>query len=57
MKEFQLLQFKKIINNQEITIKELLDVIDKQKIYIEKLQQFIPQNNTDNEIEIEWVPE
>ena len=57
MKELQLLQFKKIINNQEITIKELLDVIDKQKIYIEKLQQFIPQNNTVNQIEIEWVPE
>lgn len=57
MKELQLLQLKKIINNQEITIKELLDVIDKQKIYIEKLQQFIPQNNTVNQIEIEWVPE
>jgi len=57
MKEFQLLHFNKVINDQETTIKELLDVIDKQKIYIEKLQQFIPQNNTDNEIEIEWVPE
>ena len=37
MKELQLLHFKKIINNENY-IKKLLDVIDKQKIYIEKLQ-------------------
>ncbi len=57
MIELQLLHFNKVINDQETTIKELLDIINIQKLYIEKISQFIPQNNTDNEIEIEWVPE
>ena len=57
MIELQILHFNKVINDQETTIKELLDIIHIQKLYIEKISQFIPQNNTDNEIEIEWVPE
>lgn len=57
MIKLQLLHFNEIINNQETTIKELLDIIYKQKLYIEKLHEFIPQNNTINEIEIELIPE
>ena len=57
MKQLQILHLNNVINNQETTIKELLDIINKQQLYIEKLQKFIPQNNTVNEIEIEWVPE
>ena len=53
----QLLHFNYVINNQEEIIKNLLDLINKQKLYIEKLSKYIPKNNIIYEDEIELVPE
>ena len=53
----QLLHFNYVIDNQEITIKDLLDLINKQKLYIEKLSKYIPKNNIIYDDEIELVPE
>ena len=55
--KLQRLHFNYVINNQEITIKELLDLIYKQKLYIEKISKLIPKNIIINEDQIEWVPE
>ena len=55
--ELQILHFNNVINNQEQTIKDLLDLIHKQKLYIEKLSKYIPKNNIIYEDEIELVPE
>ena len=55
--KLQRLHFNYVINNQEITIKELLDLIYKQKLYIEKISKLIPKNIIINEDELEWVPE
>ena len=55
--ELQILHFNNVINNQEQTIKDLLDLINKQKLYIEKFSKYIPKNNIIYEDEIELVPE
>ena len=55
--KLQRLHFNYVINNQEITIKELLDLIYKQKLYIEQISKLIPKNIIINEDELEWVPE
>ena len=55
--ELQILHFNHVINNQERTIKDLLDLINKQKLYIEKLSKYIPKNNIIYDDEIELVPE
>ena len=55
--ELQILHFNNVINNQEQTIKDLLDLINNQKLYIEKLSKYIPKNNIIYEDEIELVPE
>ena len=55
--ELQILHFNNVINNQEQTIKDLLDLINKQKLYIEKLSKYIPKNNIIYEDDIELVPE
>ena len=55
--ELQILHFNNVINNQEQSIKDLLDLINKQKLYIEKLSKYIPKNNIIYDDEIELVPE
>ena len=55
--ELQILHFNHVINKQERTIKDLLDLINKQKLYIEKLSKYIPKNNIIYDDEIELVPE